>query len=62
MALAFCMGTDLQGLANSDQPMAQIFLNSFGHKGTLAIWVFVVLIQYASLPRRLKPINTVLDT
>lgn len=48
MSLAFCMGTDLEGLLDSPigQPMAQIFLNSFGQKGTLALWSFVVLVQY----------------
>lgn len=45
MSLAFCMGTDLQGLADSPQPMAQIFLQGFGRNGTLAIWAFVVLVQ-----------------
>lgn len=46
MSLAFCMGTDLQTLSASPQPMAQIFFQSFGQKGTLAIWAFVVLVQY----------------
>ncbi|KAF8553642.1 hypothetical protein OG21DRAFT_1497597, partial [Imleria badia] len=46
ISLAFCMGTDLTSLINSPQPMAQIFLNSFGQTGTLAIWTFVVLGQY----------------
>lgn len=48
MSLAFCMGTDLEGLLDSPigQPMAQIFLNSFGQNGTLALWSFVVLVQY----------------
>ncbi|KAI0310735.1 amino acid transporter [Amylostereum chailletii] len=46
VSLAFCMGTDLAALANSDQPMAAIFFNSFGQKGTLAIWSFVVIVQY----------------
>ncbi|KIK56176.1 hypothetical protein GYMLUDRAFT_174701 [Collybiopsis luxurians FD-317 M1] len=46
MSLAFCMGTDLEALYNSSQPMAAIFQNSFGHKGTLALWAFVVLVQY----------------
>ncbi|KAL0579387.1 hypothetical protein V5O48_002612 [Marasmius crinis-equi] len=46
MALAFCMGTDLQALLDSDQPMAAIFFNAFGQKGTLAIWAFVVIVQY----------------
>lgn len=41
------MGTDLQGLLDSPigQPMAQIFFNSFGQKGTLAVWAIVVLVQ-----------------
>ncbi len=30
VSLAFCMGTDLEALYNSAQPMAAIFLNSFG--------------------------------
>ncbi|KAH0834008.1 amino acid/polyamine transporter I [Lanmaoa asiatica] len=46
ISLAFCMGTDIGSLINSPQPMAQIFLNSFGQTGTLAIWSFVVLGQY----------------
>jgi len=48
VALAFCMGTDLEGILSSPvgQPMAQIFFNAFGQKGTLALWSFVVLVQY----------------
>ncbi|KAJ4481031.1 amino acid/polyamine transporter I [Lentinula aciculospora] len=46
MSLAFCMGTDLDTLYSSAQPMAAIFNNSFGHKGTLTLWAFVVLVQY----------------
>ncbi|KIY62151.1 amino acid transporter [Cylindrobasidium torrendii FP15055 ss-10] len=46
MSLAFCMGTDLEALYNSSQPMAQIFFNAFGQKGTLAIWAIVVAVQY----------------
>ncbi|KZT05219.1 APC amino acid permease [Laetiporus sulphureus 93-53] len=48
VALAFCMGTNLDAIVNSPvgQPMAQIFFNSFGQKGTLALWSFVVLVQY----------------
>ena len=51
MALAFCMGTDMNALLSSPigQPMAQIFFNSFGQNGTLALWSFVVLVQCASL-------------
>ncbi|KAJ2927013.1 hypothetical protein H1R20_g10097, partial [Candolleomyces eurysporus] len=46
MVLAFCMGTDLEALWDSDQPMALIFLNSFGRKATLGVWIVVVLVQY----------------
>ncbi|KIM81914.1 hypothetical protein PILCRDRAFT_820783 [Piloderma croceum F 1598] len=48
MSLAFCMGTDIDGLLDSPigQPMAQIFFNSFGQNATLALWSFVVLVQY----------------
>jgi hypothetical protein len=47
MALAFCMGSDIQALLNSNigQPMAQIFYQSFGQKGTLAIWSIIVIVQ-----------------
>ncbi|KAH7882169.1 amino acid/polyamine transporter I [Phlebopus sp. FC_14] len=48
VSLAFCMGTDLEGIISSPigQPMAQIFFNSFGQNGTLAVWAIVVLVQY----------------
>lgn len=48
VALTFCMGQDLEDLMASSlgQPMAQIFFNSFGKKGTLTIWLFVILAQY----------------
>ncbi|KAH8823842.1 APC amino acid permease [Flagelloscypha sp. PMI_526] len=46
MALAFCMGTDSEGLNDSDQPMAQIFFNAFGREGTLGVWAVVVVVQY----------------
>jgi hypothetical protein len=49
MSLAFCMGTDIQALVASPQPMAQIFSQGFGQKGTLAIWAFVVLAQYVDV-------------
>ena len=47
VALAFCMGTDMDSILNSPigQPMASIFFNSFGQKGTLAIWAVVVVVQ-----------------
>ncbi|OAX32315.1 amino acid transporter [Rhizopogon vinicolor AM-OR11-026] len=48
VSLAFCMGSDLTYLLDSPiaQPMAQIFFNSFGQNGTLALWSIVVLVQY----------------
>ncbi|KAF8841440.1 amino acid transporter [Paxillus ammoniavirescens] len=48
VTLAFYMGTDLTNIISSPvgQPMAQIFLNSFGKTWTLVIWSFVVLVQY----------------
>ncbi|OAX33684.1 hypothetical protein K503DRAFT_775337, partial [Rhizopogon vinicolor AM-OR11-026] len=48
VSLAFCMGTDLEYVVTSPigQPMAQIFFNSFGQNGTLALWAIVVLVQY----------------
>jgi hypothetical protein len=45
MALAFCMGSNLELLVNSNQPMAEIFLNSFGLKPTLGIWAIVIIVQ-----------------
>ncbi|KAI6117455.1 amino acid permease-domain-containing protein [Pisolithus croceorrhizus] len=44
VTLAFCMGTDIGYLLSSPigQPMAQIFFNSFGQKGTLVLWVLVI--------------------
>jgi len=43
------MGSDIQALldGNIGQPMAQIFYQSFGQKGTLAIWGIVVIVQSA---------------
>ena len=46
VALAFCMGTDIEGISNSAQPMAKIFFNSFGQKGALAVWAIIVIVQY----------------
>jgi hypothetical protein len=41
------MGNDIEALLGSDigQPMAQIFFQSFGQKGALAIWIVVVIVQ-----------------
>ncbi|KAG2140236.1 amino acid/polyamine transporter I [Suillus bovinus] len=48
ISLAFCMGSDLEGVLNTPigQPMAQIFYNSFGQKGALAVWSLVIAAQY----------------
>ncbi|KAG1780030.1 amino acid/polyamine transporter I [Suillus placidus] len=48
VSLAFCMGSDLEVILNSPigQPMAQIFYNSFGQKGALALWSLVIVAQY----------------
>ncbi|OBZ78505.1 GABA-specific permease [Grifola frondosa] len=48
VAIAFCMGTDLEAIMNSPigQPMATILFNSFGKKGTLAVWSVVVFVQF----------------
>jgi len=48
VALAFCMGSNIDLIYNNSigQPMAQIFFQSFGKKGTLALWAFVVIAQY----------------
>ncbi|KAF9446189.1 APC amino acid permease [Macrolepiota fuliginosa MF-IS2] len=48
ISLAFCMGSDVQALADSAQPMAQILVNSFGRNATLGVWVLVVLFLAAS--------------
>ena len=41
------MGTDLLGILNNPigQPMATIFFNSFGSRGTLAIWAIIIIAQ-----------------
>ncbi|THH11511.1 hypothetical protein EW146_g8022 [Bondarzewia mesenterica] len=46
VSLAFCMGTDLEAIMAAPQPMAQILFNSFGKSGTLAVWAFIVMVQY----------------
>ncbi|THU98799.1 amino acid transporter [Dendrothele bispora CBS 962.96] len=49
VALAFCMGKDLQGILDSPvgQPMATILLNSLGKIGALVIWCVIISVQYA---------------
>ncbi|TFY80921.1 hypothetical protein EWM64_g3090 [Hericium alpestre] len=48
VALAFNMGTDLEAIIDNPigQPMATIMLNSFGKKGAIAVWVFIILTQF----------------
>ncbi|KAK7001694.1 APC amino acid permease [Favolaschia claudopus] len=45
IALAFCMGPDTIDILSSpvQQPMATILLNSFGKRGMLAVWSFVIV-------------------
>ncbi|KAL1700553.1 amino acid permease-domain-containing protein [Schizophyllum commune] len=45
IALAFCMGTDIEALYDSEQPLAAILLPAFGQKGTLASRAFVVAVH-----------------
>ena len=46
-SLAFNTGTDVQVLLDSSvgQPIAQIFYQSFGQKGTLAMWSIIIATQ-----------------
>jgi len=48
VALAFNMGTDMTSILTSpiQQHLAATFFNSFGQKGTLALWSFIVIAQY----------------
>ncbi|KAG6374456.1 amino acid permease-domain-containing protein [Boletus reticuloceps] len=46
--LAFCMGSDLSEVLGGgvNQPMAQIFLNSFGRSWALVLWSCIILLHY----------------
>jgi len=48
VALAFNMGTDIKAILTSpiQQPLAAIFLNSFGPRCTLTVWSLTVVAQY----------------
>ncbi|KAL0954677.1 hypothetical protein HGRIS_003626 [Hohenbuehelia grisea] len=48
VAMAFNMGTDLVDIVSNPigQPMATILFNSFGKRGTLAIWSFIIMVQF----------------
>ena len=43
------MGKDIDALASSSQPMAQILDQSFGRRGTLTLWAFVIILQFVLL-------------
>jgi hypothetical protein len=60
VTLAFCMGKDLEGLMGSGfgQPLAQIFFNSFGRRGTLAIWSFIIVTQYMMGSTTVRPLSS----
>ncbi|TDL24692.1 APC amino acid permease [Rickenella mellea] len=47
VVLAFHMGTDTASILSSPigQPLAAIFFNSFGKKGTLIIWLFIIVVE-----------------
>ncbi|KAG9124625.1 GABA-specific high-affinity permease [Ceratobasidium sp. 392] len=49
IALAFCMGQDTESILGNEigQPLATIFFNSFGQKGTLGLWSLFVVAQWA---------------
>ncbi|KAG6828007.1 hypothetical protein H0H92_009699 [Tricholoma furcatifolium] len=48
VALAFSMGSNLQAILDSPigQPMATILFNSFGTRGTLAVWAWIIIVQF----------------
>jgi len=48
IVFTFFMGTDLNNIISNPigQPFATILFNSFGKKGSLAIWVFIILSQF----------------
>ncbi|PBK92912.1 amino acid transporter [Armillaria gallica] len=49
ISLVFCMGRNYQSIIDSPvgQPIATILFNSFGKTGTLVVWSFVILTQFA---------------
>ncbi|KAK0228873.1 APC amino acid permease [Armillaria fumosa] len=49
ISLVFCMGRDYQSIIDSPigQPIATILFNAFGKTGTLVLWSFVILTQFA---------------
>ncbi|KAF9043782.1 amino acid transporter [Hymenopellis radicata] len=57
VVMAFCMGTDYTAILSSPigQPMATILFNSLGKNGTLAIWSFVIVIQFMVCANSMTP-------
>ncbi|KAJ7511673.1 APC amino acid permease [Mycena galericulata] len=50
IALAFYMGTDIDAILSSpvQQPLGTIILNSFGKKGMLVVWSFLLVALYGA--------------
>ncbi|KAI0048204.1 APC amino acid permease [Auriscalpium vulgare] len=50
LVLAFHMGPDVVAVMSNQigQPLATILFNSFGKKGTLCVWCFIVITQFMS--------------
>ncbi|GAA97555.1 uncharacterized protein L969DRAFT_91470 [Mixia osmundae IAM 14324] len=48
-AITFSMGTDLEAISDTDlgNPLAQVFYNSLGKGGAIAMWIFIILAQIA---------------
>ncbi|KAJ3980702.1 amino acid/polyamine transporter I [Lentinula detonsa] len=48
VSLAFNMGTDVEGILSNPigQPLATIFFNGFGQRGTLGIWSALIIAQF----------------
>lgn len=47
IVIAYCANPDYDTLLSSAQPMATIYLESFGRKPMLAIWCCIILIQFS---------------
>lgn len=48
LVVVFYMGTDMNGLLSGGQPMLTIIFQSFGLKGTLAVWSFIIVLLFMS--------------
>ncbi|KZT28479.1 amino acid transporter [Neolentinus lepideus HHB14362 ss-1] len=51
IAIAFCMGQDVDSIVSSPigQPLAAIFYNSFGRRSTLAFWAIILIFQFMTI-------------